>query len=373
MARRPAPGARTLGDLVIGAALALTVARHRARHDTGTAPVSVPAGPPVVAPAAPAPPTSGVGRLVARVQARADALQRRHGPLAFTYAVAKKFGDDRAGRLAALIAYYSFFSIFPLLLVLVTVLRFVLEGHAELRHDILDSALSQIPVVGQELGDTGVTGSWWALVTGVLGALWAGMGALLASQDAFNTVWNVPVTERPNFLENRLRGLLLLGVVGSALLVTTAAQSAIPALGVPAAGRLGLPLVVLLLDIGVLALVYRVLTDLPLSWRDVLPGAAVAGTGYWVVQLLGTWYFERVVHGASETYGTFAVVIGLLSWFYLVAQIALVGAEVAVVASRGWWPRGLGDRHPTVADQAVSEAIATSRVKPVVVAERARA
>ena len=73
---------------------------------------------------------------IQRTLQRIDAFQQRRKWLAFPFAVVKKFGDDRAGNLAALIAYYGFFSLFPLLLVMVSVLGFILRGHPDLQSRI---------------------------------------------------------------------------------------------------------------------------------------------------------------------------------------------------------------------------------------------
>src|SRR4051812_33914187 len=123
--------------------------------------------------------TRAVGR-GQRVLARVDRLQRRHAPLAVPFAVVKKFGEDQAGNLAALVAYYSFFSIFPLLLVFVTVVGFVLQDNVEAQTKLLDSALSQFPIVGDQIKDNmgAMQGNGLALLIGVLAALWGGLGAI---------------------------------------------------------------------------------------------------------------------------------------------------------------------------------------------------
>ena len=101
----------------------------------------------------------------------------------------------------------------------------------------------------------------------------------------------------------------------------------------------------------VFVLSFHVLTVADVSWRQLVPGAMFAGTGYAVLQLAGQWYVTRVVNGASATYGTFAVVIGLLSWLYIQAQLTMFGAEINVVAARRLWPRSLFDRVATEADR----------------------
>jgi hypothetical protein len=123
---------------------------------------------------------------------RVDHVQREHSFLALPFGVVKKFGDDRAGNLAALIAYYGFFSLFPLLLAFVSILGFVLSGHDSLRRKIQDSALSQFPVLGSQNLDK-LGGSGVALAIGVIGLIWAGLGAMQATENAMNEVWDVPI------------------------------------------------------------------------------------------------------------------------------------------------------------------------------------
>lgn len=130
---------------------------------------------------------------------RLDALQQKHPALGFPIAVLYKFLDDQGVYLAALIAYYGFVSLFPLLLLLSTILGFVLSGNPELQQQILDSALHQFPVIGDDLGNAqqiggGVTG----LVIGIVGGLYGGLGVALACQNAMNTVWSVPRNMRPD-------------------------------------------------------------------------------------------------------------------------------------------------------------------------------
>src|SRR4051812_6161302 len=147
-----------------------------------------------------------------RVVHRVDDQQQRHPVLAFPFAVVKKFGDDQGGNLAAMLTYYTFLSLFPLLLVLFTVLGFVLHGHPGLQQDIRDSALRDFPIIGNQLGRNvgSVRGSGLALVIGILGTLWGGMGVANAAQDALNRVWGVPIKARPGFLKRVLRSVALL-------------------------------------------------------------------------------------------------------------------------------------------------------------------
>jgi inner membrane protein YhjD len=287
-----------------------------------------------------------------------DRFQQRHTVTAFPFAVVKKFGDDRAGRLAALVAYYGFFSLFPLLLVVVTIVGFVLDDRSA--QELQDSALSQIPVIGAQIARQvdGLSGSVPALVIGLLTALWAGLGCMQAAQDAMNEVWNLPRSDNPSYFGKRLRSLLALLVVGLLLVASGVAAQLPVLLGGSLPARAAGVLAAVLIGAGVYLLAFRVLASVRHGWRALVPGAVLAGAGYTVLQLVGRWYVERTVNDASDVYGTFAVVIGLLAWLYLLAQLSLYAAEVNVVLERRLWPRAIRLEEPTTADREVVEATA---------------
>jgi membrane protein len=275
--------------------------------------------------------------------------------------VIKKFGDDRAGNLAALIAYYGFFSMFPLLLVFVTVVSFVARGNPQLQQRIVDSALSQFPVIGHQIANNvhALKGSTVALTLGVVGALWGGMGVVQAAQNAMNAVWNVPYKQQPNLLKSRLRALIMLGVLGAAV-IGSVVLSGLGSSG----GGLGVVLKVIAvvagfaLNLGLFLAAYRVLTVEELSWADVFPGAIIAAALWSALQYLGTYYVGHQLKSASEIYGFFAVVIGLLSWIYIGAQLTLLCAEINVVRKRRLWPRSLVQPPLTEPDKRALELLA---------------
>jgi YihY family inner membrane protein len=283
---------------------------------------------------------------IKRILTRVDEFQQRRSWLAFPFAVVKKFGDDQAGNLAALIAYYGFLSLFPLLLVMVAVLGLILRGDPNLQARILDSALAQFPIIGDQLkrNITALTGqgAGVALGVGTAVALWGGLGGMQAAQNAMNEVWDVPMKERPNFIKSRLRGLIMLVVLGTFILAATFMSG----LGT-STGALGLALRVVgfgasvALNLAAFMLAYRVLTARDISWGQVFPGAVFAAIVWGALQAVGSFYVSHSLKHATAVYGFFGFVLGLLAWIYLGAQVTLYGAEINVVRVRRLWPRNL--------------------------------
>ena len=270
-----------------------------------------------------------------------DRLQRRRGALGFPLGVVKKFSDDHAGNLAALMAWYGFFALFPLLLVLVTVLGYVLRGNPELYADIKGSAVGQFPVIGRDLNVEALGGSAVALAIGLLAAIWAGLGITLAGQRAMDEVWDVPHRLRRNFLTSRLRGLLILLVLGLLnVVVTTAVGLLVGGLGGTALKIAGF-VASAALDVVLFWAVFRIYTSATVPTRQLWLGIAIAAVGWAALQALGGLYVDRVVSHRNQTYGFFAIVIGLLSWLYLGAQMLMYAAEANVVRARRLWPRSL--------------------------------
>jgi YihY family inner membrane protein len=272
-----------------------------------------------------------------------DRVQRRHAVLAVPVAVVKKFGDDQGGNLAAVIAYYAFFSLFPLLMVFVAVLGFVLDGNPSAQQAVLDSTLSQIPIVGDDIQAGSLTGSTAAVLVGAIGAVLAGLGVTLATQTAFNRIHGVPYRERPDFLMSRVRGLGMLAGLGVMQLVSTAATGLVTGgLGGTALTIAGLALS-LLVNAILFMIAFRVLTDPSVPTRELAPGIATAAVLWTVLQAVGGVYVAHVVKGASTAYGTFATVIGLLTWLFLGSRVVVYSAEINSVLARRLWPRGLFD------------------------------
>jgi membrane protein len=293
---------------------------------------------------------------------RLDAYQRRRRWAAFPFAVVKKFGEDEAGNLAALIAYYAFFSVFPLLLAFSTILGFVLQGHPDWQHEVTTSALKNLPLVGNHQAPPR-HGSVTGLVLGLALALWSGLAVAKTAQTAFNTVYLVPRVDRPSFFRSLLNSLLLITVGGLGLIATTVVSGA-----VTSAGALGFSLgivgralgvvLTIVLNTGLFLVLFRWLTVRRVAWRDAFPGALLAAVALEGLQLGSTAIIVHKLQGAQSTYANFGTVVVLLSWFYLQAQVVLLAAEVNVVKQYKLWPRALTDPPATEADYRAYEAYA---------------
>jgi membrane protein len=289
--------------------------------------------------AQPAGASSGMG-----VVGRIDGWQQRHRAAGFPIAVIYKYVDDSGPYLAALITYYAFVSLFPLLLLFTTVLSTVLVGHPGLQQHIESSALSQLPVVGSDLtSPKHLGGGTTGFVVGLVGALYGGLGVAQASQYAMNTAWAVPRNNRPNPFLARGRSLLLLVIVGLGVIGTTVLSS----MGANGAGSFGVALRVTtvvaagVLNTAMLVFAFRVATTRDVTTRQVLPGAVAAAIGWQLLQTFGVTYVTHVVENANATNSVFALVLGLLAFLYLAAVVILLCVEANVVRVERLYPRAL--------------------------------
>ena len=278
---------------------------------------------------------------------RLDRFQRKHRVVGFPLAVLYKFIDDQGNYLAALITYYAFIGIFPLLLLATSILAFVLRANPDLQQQILDSTLAQFPVIGEQLGRPGgIQGSRAAVVIGTLGAFYGASGVAQATQNAMNIAWGVPRNKRGNPLVLRARSLVLMLTAGTGLLATTflsTVGSEVDAFGTQINAGLALlrSAAAVLLNAGVFILLFRLSTAHPHSLKRAVPGAIVTAITLQVLQVLGTKYVAHVVQPASGMNGIFALVLGLVAWIYIVAISVVFGVEINVVKAHRLHPRAL--------------------------------
>lgn len=285
-----------------------------------------------------------------------DRLQRRNRVVGVVIAVVYKYLDDQGGYLSALITYYGFVSLFPLLLLMTTGLGLILAGRPDLQEQVLHSTLSQFPVIGSQLHQPeGLSGGTVAVVVGIVGALYGGLGVGQAVQNAMDSVWAVPRNKRPNPIWSRVRSALLLMILGSAAVASTvlsAVGQATGSLGV--VGKFGLTLAAIAIN-GLICLVaFRVTTARQLSYHQVWPGALAAAIIWQILQRFGAGYVAHTVKTASATNSVFALVLGLLAFLYLVSTTLVLCAEINVILVEHLYPRAL--LTPFVEDADLTEA-----------------
>ncbi len=289
--------------------------------------------------------------IVDRTVEALDRAQRRWRGLAFPYAVMKKFSDDQVGHLAALMAYYAFLSVFPMLLLFVTVLGYLLQGNPQLQDRLVHSALVEFPVIGSQLELGRLTGHWWVLVVSVLVSLWGARGVASATQDAFNTVWNVPFAQRPGWPAALARSFALLFLMAFTVLLTGFLAGYGESAGHPWSLRAGALLLSWLASVGLFIAAFRVAIAGQVATRELLRSAIASALLWQGLLVLGKLLVQHQIRHAQSLYGVFGVVLGLMGWLHLQAQVTLFAAEWDVVRARGLWPRSVSAPPTTRADR----------------------
>ncbi len=279
---------------------------------------------------------------------RVDAYQRRHGWAGLPLAVLYKFADDQGTYLSAQITYYGFVALFPLLLLLATILGYALHGNEHLQRQVLDSTLAQFPVIGDQITANirSFHGSVAGLVIGIAGCVYGGLGIVQAVQNTLNKVWGVPRNSRPNPVTARMRSLLLLAFGGASVIVTTvltALGAAADAYGASLGGgvRVLVTAAAVTLNVALFIVAFKVLTARAVTVREIRVGAVAAAVIWQALQLAGALLLGHKLKGATATYGLFAIVLGLLAWIYLGAVTTVICAEFNAVRAGQLWPRAL--------------------------------
>ncbi len=281
---------------------------------------------------------------------RIDDLQRRWRPTSFLWAVQKKYSDDRGGYLAALVTYYGFLSIFPLLLAAFTVIAFVLSGDKSAAHS-LQSHIRSYPIIDKiapGLSKGTLHGSPFALVVGILGLIWGSQGLAQAAQFTMEEAWNVPNKTRPGFLSRTVRSFGWYAAFGVLALISTFVSSLGQALHW-AGGPVLSTLAAVVVDIALFVMSFWILTPSEIPWREMIPGAVVAGTAWAILTGVGVSLTSHLAH-SNPMYGSFATVLGLLTLIYLNARITIYCIEANVVRAKRLWPRSLNSTNLTEAD-----------------------
>jgi len=299
--------------------------------------------------------------LIKKLVRRFDAYQQSHSSTAFSVGVAKKYIEDRGPSLAALLAYYGVLSLFPLLLVLFTALGLLFSHDPSLRNRVIHSALSQFPVVGKQLDGHDAISQLRAkglgLAVGLVGLFWGSLGVTKAGQRAMADVWNVPQLNRPRFARRIGRGFEFLGVLVLDVVLSTALAGLVTFDGHAFWIRAVAVVVGVVVNVALFLLGFRILTPNSIATKTLITGAAIAALSWNLLQYLGTWLVGHELRHASQLYGYFGSILGLVSFLFIAAEVTLVAAEINVVKARHLYPRSLTPPF-TSADEAVLTALA---------------
>jgi membrane protein len=292
-----------------------------------------------------------------------DRWQQGHGVVAVPYAVIKKYGQDSASTYALLVAWYGFASLFPLLLLAVTIAGIVFDHDPSIRARLTSAIATDIPVVGRQLASKAgaraiADHSVLGLTVGILGLLWGAQGVASAAQEAMATVWNVPMADRPGFVPRTLRNLGILGVLGVNVIATSVLATYTSTVHGQVVLRAALLVLGLLVNLALYVAGFRLLAPKTVPTGDLILGAVLAGVAWSVLQQVGGYLVGHDLAHASATYGVFGLVIGLIAWFSLAVSATLYSAELNVVLTRRLWPRALVNPPLTQADEQALRALA---------------
>ena len=293
---------------------------------------------------------------VERTIRRIDATQRRFTPTAFLFGVVKKYGDDNGGVLVSNLAYSVFISLFPLLLILATILGLIAAADPHFRESAVKSAVAnQIPLLGQTLTSNVNAlqrSSTIGLIVGLVVLIYGVTGLAQAGLFTMQQVWNLPGPARPGYVQRLGRSLLFLCLLGGGVIVTTGLAGLSTYL--QAKGfwfDLLLYVATAAFGAGMYLGAFRALTAKGVPIRSLLPGAITGGILWAALQILSTWLVHHFLH-SNSVYGVFASVLGLLAWIYLAVEITVYCAEINVVLARRLWPRSIVQPPLTEADRA---------------------
>ena len=274
-----------------------------------------------------------------------------------------------------MLAYYGFLALFPLLLLLVTLLGVVLNRDVKFQHRVLNSALREFPIIGDQLGRNihSLRAHGLGIALGVVGLVWGALGIAQIGQHAMaGTVRGfIDHTQCPKTLTRLMIGGVEhgemsqwalycggFGVIGAGALLSTAVTG-LGAAGHRAAGVRVLQLALSCgMNVGLFIVGFRVLTPRQIPAHDLVLGASLAGLAWTALQTLGGYLVSHQLRHASQVYGLFGIVLGLLSFLALTATLSLYAAELNVVRVRHLWPRSIVQPPLTSSDKQVLSDIA---------------
>ena len=279
-----------------------------------------------------------------QILGKLDNFQKKHRVIAFGAAVIKKYLDVDGGRQAALITYFGFLSLLPLILVATTIAHFYIIDTTNLAGQISETIDKYFPNLGDYLNSNiqGYNKTGLALLIGLLVTLYGVRGGASALRNSLNNVWDVPERLRLKFPASTANSFLIILVGGGGFLTATVLSSYAAALSSFSVLKVLPFLVSFLILIAVFYLIFSLgVNSREPRRRDLLFSAMAAAVGVQILHMIGGYLLTHQLKNLSSLYGAFAAVLVLLFWIYLQVQILLFAAMASVVRAKKLWPRSL--------------------------------
>lgn len=286
-----------------------------------------------------------------------DRFQQKHPFFSLPLAVVKRYGENDASYQAALITYYGFLSLFPMLLVFTSLVSMIARNNPALETRIMESVNSYFPVIGDQLARNihASSKSGFALVIGLLLTFYGARGGIDAFRNALNHLWHIPKNKRVGFPASVAISALSMVIAGLGLTAAAALSGIASGLGQSVVFKLLAALTAVIILVPAFYWLFKLNLPGTVRKRNLQAMALYCAIGIVAIQSLGGYLVTRQLKTLSPLYGTFALVLGLLFWIYLQATVVLYIIQARIVHSRKLWPRSLSGKILTTADRQLAD------------------
>lgn len=289
-----------------------------------------------------------IDKIISKMISKLDAYQQKHSLPAFIVAVIKRYNDDEAGNQSALITYYGFLSLFPLLLVLTSVLEIISNGNDQFKDKIISSAGSYFPILGDRLQSNiqGPNKTGIILFFALLFTFYGARGGADAFRNAINTLWHIPKDKRQSFPNTILGSFKIIIVGGVGLLSSALISTYATGLGRSFVFQILASFISTIIITTTLYIVIDISLEEPSKLKfEIFLAALFSAMGILLLQRLGGYILTNQLRNLNDLYGTFAIVLGLIFWIYLQAKVMLFAVVASIVLKHHLWPISLVDKN----------------------------
>ena len=284
---------------------------------------------------------------------RLNHIQLRHKSLGFLLAVQRKYSDDHGGYQAALVTYYGFLSLLPLLVIVISIAQLTVFRGSGLKSRIPQILNRYFPLLGTQLARNvhAERGASIALIVSLAITFYGATSIASVFQYVINHVWEIPRRDRKGGLQAIRRNFTIIIFGGLGYLLADVISTAAAGLGRSLLYRIIAIAISLIVSFGVILLLFVLSLAEKRTIRELLLGAVTAAIGFQIVQTIGGFIIARQLSHLSTIYGAFAFVLGILFWIYLQARIVVYALEINTVHRLQLWPRSLVSKELTPADK----------------------